>query len=157
MQNKYKIDGQTLIVYNRKDNRQMFFSIQDADMVKQYTWNISNGYARTNINDATGKRTVLYAHRALLNPSKEMQIDHMNGVRYDNRRSNLRMVTSQENNHNQRAAKGYTWDKTRRRYKAQIVLNKKIIYLGYYNTEAEARAAYLEAKKIYHPTSPIQN
>jgi hypothetical protein len=33
---------------------------------------------------------------------------------------------------------------------SQIVLNKKSIYLGLYETEEEAHKAYLDAKKIYH-------
>ena len=155
MKNKYVIDGNTLIVYNKKDNQEMFFSLQDADMVKQYTWHIDKGYVKTNIRVATGKQTRLRAHRLLMNPSAKMQVDHINGVRHDNRRSNLRIVTNQVNQHNRRSVKGYFWDKRNRRYTAQIALNKKQIYLGLYNTEDEAHAAYVAAKQKYHPSAPI--
>jgi len=152
MKNKYVIDGDTLIVYSRKHNQEMLFSVADADLAKHYTWYIGKGYATA---VAAGKRTPLYAHRLLMNPPDGMQVDHINGVRHDNRRSNLRIVTIQENSQNRRSAKGYTWSTQKRKYKAQIVFNKKNIYLGLYNTEDEARAAYLEGKQKYHPSAPI--
>jgi hypothetical protein len=35
------------------------------------------------------------------------------------------------------------------------MVSNKNISLGYHDTEDKARQAYLNAKKIYHPTSPI--
>lgn len=78
------------------------------------------------------------------------QLDHINGVRDDNRISNLRAVTNNENQWNRLTAKGYTFIKKYNKYQSQIKLNNKIIYLGLFNTEQEARKAYLEAKEIYH-------
>ena len=46
--------------------------------------------------------------------------------------------------------KGFTWCKDKNKFRAQITINGKTKYLGYYNTEAEARQAYLDAKAIYH-------
>lgn len=40
------------------------------------------------------------------------------------------------------------------KYVANIWLNGKQIYLGYYNTPEEAFTAYQLAKIEYHPTSP---
>jgi len=37
-----------------------------------------------------------------------------------------------------------------KKYMASIKFNYKNIYLGLYNTEEEARQAYLDAKKVYH-------
>ena len=77
-------------------------------------------------------------------------IDHINGIRDDNRICNLRKVTRQGNNFNKTTAKGYCWDKSRNKWSTHIMLNYKNIYLGRFDTEEEARNAYLEAKKIYH-------
>lgn len=85
------------------------------------------------------------------------QIDHINGVRNDNRISNLREVTHAENLHNMPRARGYTWHKKDRKWQAQIQINGKYVYLGYFATEQEARDAYLKAKTIFHPTAPRLN
>ena len=78
------------------------------------------------------------------------QIDHINGNRADNRITNLRSVSKQQNQHNHTKAKGYNWDNKKNKWRSQITLNKKSIYLGLFDTETEAHNAYLEAKKIYH-------
>ena len=76
-------------------------------------------------------------------------IDHINGVRDDNRIENLRSVTNQQNSFNTKA-KGYTWCKRDKKWQSQIYLTGKNIYLGSFNTEKEARQVYLDAKKIHH-------
>lgn len=78
------------------------------------------------------------------------QIDHINGVRDDNRICNLRNVNNQKNQWNQTKAKGYNWYKKTNKWMAGIKINNKRIHLGYFNTEEEARNAYLEAKEKYH-------
>jgi hypothetical protein len=76
-------------------------------------------------------------------------IDHINGIRNDNRICNLREVTAQGNQHN-RLCKGYTYCKKTNKYRTQITLGYKAINIGRFNTEQEARQAYLDAKKKYH-------
>lgn len=78
------------------------------------------------------------------------QLDHINGVKTDNRICNLRAVTNQQNQWNRIKAKGYSWFKRDSKWRAAIKINKKDIYLGCFNTEEEARQAYLNAKEIYH-------
>jgi len=81
-------------------------------------------------------------------------IDHINGNRADNRICNLRLVTSSENAHNRRNTMGYTKPKQTKKWSASIVVNKKRKHLGYFDTKEMAHFAYLEAKKIYHPSAP---
>jgi hypothetical protein len=78
------------------------------------------------------------------------EIDHINGIKNDNRICNLRSITHQQNQFNITSAKGYSWNKNLKKWMARITVNGKDIYLGYYNTTEEARNAYLEAKEKYH-------
>jgi hypothetical protein len=77
-------------------------------------------------------------------------IDHINGEPSDNKISNLRPVTNQQNHFNQTKAKGYYWNQKLNKWIAQIMLNGKKIHLGCFDNEEDARAAYLEAKEKYH-------
>lgn len=84
------------------------------------------------------------------------QIDHINGVRDDNRIDNLRDVTRSENMQNQRRPQrsnphlGVTWCKRRKLWLAQIVVSGRNKFLGYYEQPEKASAAYLSAKKEHH-------
>ena len=117
------------------------------------------GYNNCNIT-IDGRKTILLEHRLvwkLANPewnifdsSPDNMIDHYNRNRRDNRLENLHVVNQQQNNWN-RDAKGYWFDEASGKYRAKIALNRVNKHLGYYATEEEARNAYLEAKKKYHP------
>lgn len=74
-------------------------------------------------------------------------LDHINRNRSDNRLSNLRVVTPQQNAFNT-SSKGYFLQDGK--WRSQITINRKKIHLGYFNTEDEARQAYLIAKEKYH-------
>tara|TARA_R110000868_G_scaffold224340_1_gene476329 strand:+ start:819 stop:1265 length:447 start_codon:yes stop_codon:yes gene_type:complete len=76
-------------------------------------------------------------------------VDHINRIRTDNRVENLRIVTQQQQRFNQ-GAKGYTYNKRDNNWTAQIMLNKKHIFLGNFDTEARAHQAYLNGKIKYH-------
>ena len=80
----------------------------------------------------------------------KIEVDHINGIRHDNRLENLRLVTHQQNGFNQAKAKGYTWNKREGKWRAYIKVNYEQKHLGYYDNEEDAREAYLAAKKIYH-------
>lgn len=92
-----------------------------------------------------------------------MQIDHINGVRSDNRVSNLRMVTSRINSQNQRRPRGVTstgilgvsWNKAKRKYTAKIASRGTAYHLGSFADPMEAHQAYLEAKRRLHPGCTI--
>ena len=79
------------------------------------------------------------------------QIDHINGIKNDNRIANLRTCTHAENQQTKRNVKGYSWHKSKKRFIAYIKINKKRLELGSYLNEQDARQAYLDAKKKYHP------
>ena len=80
----------------------------------------------------------------------ELQIDHINGNSLDNRITNLRKATNKQNACNQKGAKGYCFDKHKKKWKAVIALNGKRKFLGNFDTEHQAREAYLRAKEKLH-------
>jgi hypothetical protein len=90
------------------------------------------------------------------------QIDHINGNRSDNKLANLRVVTQQQNAHNKQSKNrrnksgyvGVSWNKSSSKWQAAIGSNKKTIYLGVFSTPEDAHLAYLNAKKLWHPTAP---
>lgn len=75
--------------------------------------------------------------------------DHINKIKTDNRVDNLRIVNVSENAFN-RNPKGCYFHKKYKKWCATIKANGKQIHLGSYDTEEEARNAYLTAKEIHH-------
>ncbi len=76
-------------------------------------------------------------------------IDHVNGDRKDNRISNLRSCTQQENSRNQKKRinskskyKGVSWAKNMCKWQSKICVNNRSIHLGYFNSEREASEVY---------------
>ena len=78
------------------------------------------------------------------------QIDHINGIKDDNRICNLRAVTNHLNQYNKLNVKGYSWNKRENKWRVYIGFDNKQIHLGYFDNEEDAREAYLKAKEKYH-------
>ena len=115
---------------------------------------IHNGYLELYLYKDRKKNT-LRAHQFAwywVNKECVEEIDHINGIRDDNRICNLRSVTRQQNQWNRTTAKGYYKQtyKDSIYYRSQIYVNTKRIHLGSFSTEQEAKQAYLNAKEKYH-------
>lgn len=100
----------------------------------------SNGYISIGL---LGKR--YYAHRVIWEMHngpipKELTIDHINGVRDDNRIENLQLLTQTQNNQRRFNTKGYSLH--RGKYLAQKKFNRKEYNLGVYGTKCGAYMAH---------------
>jgi len=92
-------------------------------------------------------------HRLLMNTPNGMLVDHIDHNGLNNQKSNLRNCTHGQNMQNRRPYgkskyKGVIFSQNR--FRAQITLGKRNLYLGRYKSEIEAAKAYDEvAKKHY--------
>lgn len=123
----------------------------DREMLESMgAWRMHNQGYVTMGRSVDGKYVNYLMHRVIMNPPKGYHIDHINGIKTDNRRCNLRIVTSRENQFNRPDARGYTYLKERNKWMAYICVNYKFKNLGYYNTEEEAKLARAAGKEKYH-------
>lgn len=97
----------------------------------------------------------LYVHGKM----PKHDIDHINGIRHDNRIINLRDVTRKTNLENQtrrHTVKKYTsligayFDPKKNVFYSRISINNKSIHLGSFDTEQKAHDAYIAAKRKLH-------
>lgn len=116
--------------------------------------NTINGKGYVNFQfQMNGKVASLLAHQFAwfcVNNEIANEIDHINGIKTDNRIENLRSVTHQQNMWNVSKAKGYGFHKNIKKYMAYISINRKLKHLGYYENEIDARNAYINAKQQLH-------
>ena len=87
----------------------------------------------------------------------EDQLDHINGVRDDNRIENLRQVTNQQNQFNKKSAngsssqyKGVYWNKNSGKWHSRCQTRGSNKHLGFFDCELEAAKAYDDYAKSLH-------
>ena len=130
---------------------------EDFDFLNQWKWMCSfAGYAVRNGGFKDGKQQTVYMARVILNTPKNMDSEHANLNRLDNRKDNLRNATESQNNWNKNKYngdhhsrfKGVSW--FRNKWIAYININSKRKHLGYHDNEIDAAMAYNEASIAHH-------
>lgn len=115
------------------------------------------GYKRLKIAGKTLKQHRL-AWLYMTGHFPEEYIDHINGIKTDNRFCNLREATNTQNQHNRIKPSsnsshnliGITWNKEVSKWCARISVDRKRIHLGYFDDKEIAHQVYLNAKRKYH-------
>lgn len=124
-------DFYEIILYDRslKEKARAMIDKDDYLRISAISWCLdSNGYVMS------GKGTL---HRFLLGSMPNMEIDHINRNKLDNRRNNLRFVTHQKNTQNRVTKNAY--QRPSGRWSSYVGIDGKTKTLGTFNTQQEAQ------------------
>lgn len=146
-------DYAEIILYDKhcEEIARALIDLDDVDNVKEYKWCIdAYGYVRG------GSTKKIQLHRFIMNCPDGKVVDHINHNPLDNRKSNLRICTKQQNemnisirSHNTSGITGVSIHKQTNKWRAYIEYNQKYIHLGLFNTKEEAIEARKQAEIEY--------
>lgn len=164
--NSYDLSGDYGVRYT-ESGEEFWFDKEDFELISPYYWNYNaNHYvqaATTIFEESRKHETSILLHRLVIgveNPS--LVVDHIvhptsNKNKYDNRKSNLRVVTRAQNRYNCHPHKsnksgysGVNYNELTGKWYATIGYQLKSISLGSYKTKEEAIAARKVAQKILY-------
>lgn len=139
-------------LYNRSGDivGSTYIDAEDKWVLKHKWCLMKNGYVSAMVSK---KRT--YLHILVMNAIKE--IDHVDRNPLNNRKSNLRLCSSSQNNYNRPRYKtnksGYSgvyWKKDRNKWTAYINVEGKRIHLGHFSCRKKAINARIQAEHLYY-------
>ena len=167
MKNKYEIRGDITTIFIESPTYGLVETIietADLERANEMTakWYVdlsddTGSFYVIGSKHTNGKRSKPRLHRWLLEAKNGMVVDHINHDTLDNRRSNLREVTNSQNCqnllgpqvNNTSGYRGVTWHKRNQKWQAQLMVNSKRKYLGYFDSIEEANKAAVEGRKKY--------
>lgn len=141
--------------YCHNTGTEFYFDWEDFDKIKEYCWRekISPDGYRSVVADVQHKRKNLPLHQLIVNYKL---CDHSNRNPFDNRKSNLRDATTNDNSRNKSIQRnntsgiiGVSFKKDVQKWRARIVVDNKEIYLGTFVSKENAIKARLQAEVEY--------
>lgn len=151
--NRYELHEDYVTLYT---NNGLPFLVDIDDFSKVYDfacWSASKkGYI-----EGRHDKQHYFLHRFIMNCPEDMYVDHISGDVLDNRKSNLRIVTIQQNqmNHklhstNTSGVSGVSWNKRSNKWHSRIIYKGKCYHLGYYDDINDAIQARYNAEMQYY-------
>lgn len=122
----------------------------DYELVSKRKWHmVSRGYVKSNHYAGGGKANqmteTVSLHRFIMHPPTGVVVDHVNGDKLDNRRSNLRLCSQKNNTRNAKLSKrntsgykGVFWASHANLWRVRVG-NK---HVGYFKNKIEGAKAY---------------
>lgn len=133
-------------------NRFTIVDNEDYHKLIKYNWCVSSGYATR----GTNSNGHFKMHRVIMNAKNNEEIDHIDGNRLNNQKSNLRIVTRTQNQMNRKLQKnnksgykGVSWCSKSKKWLSQIRINTHTKFLGYFVNKNKAAVVYNEAAMKY--------
>lgn len=129
----------TIKLTPEKYNKEVIVDDDDYEIYSKNSWNYGGSYARRKRN---GK--LIYMHRLIVSAPKHLEVDHIDGNMLNNRKENLRIVTSSQNKMNKiykvgvSGFRGVVFNKRSNNYMAIIKQFGRRKYLGSFDTAKEA-------------------
>ena len=141
-----------------KLTRGFYALVDDEDYLRinKYKWYASkNGYARRDI-IINKKKKCIHMHREIIFAPKEKYVDHINLIKNDNRKNNLRLCNKAQNSMNRpinrknktSKYKGVYFCRYTGRWRVRLRDGKQI-EIGRFDSEIDAAIAYNHAAKKY--------
>ncbi len=136
-----------------KNKDRYFAKVDNEDYIKanKFRWQITpSGYATRRV-----KGNIIFLHRFIMKANKGEMIDHQNRNRTDCRKSNLRIANYSQNGANRKSRKNSASKylgvfRKRKLWMAAISKNKRMIYLGSFNSQIKAAKAYdIKANELH--------
>lgn len=132
-------------------DRKFLFDIEDLQLAESRDWySDKDGYLVSCYYFNAQRRFVRF-HRIVMGAKPQQIVDHINGNRADNRKSNLRCCSRAENGRNRRLSAinksgitGVYFDNERHKWAANIIFNSKRIFLGRFEKKEDAIKARIE-------------
>lgn len=131
---------------------------EDYEELSKYKWIYNNGYGAraARISDKNYyKGGLVMMHRQIMGFPENKEIDHINGIKSDNRKENLRICTRAENARNSKkrinsASKYKGLSKNGDSWQVFVWDGNKNIHIGIFKDEVEAAKAYDKAAREYY-------
>lgn len=152
--NKFSIDNEYGIGYTTNTNNKFYFDLEDFHLISNYTWfedTNEHGYRSLKARDKESGKLIKMSY--LLGFKNH---DHINRNPLDNRKSNFRSATAQENARNRSLSSkntsgyiGVSWDKECLKWAAYIKIDGHIKRIGRFVNKEDAIRARLKAEVEY--------